>query len=107
MAHKSTIATSAPSPTLQDAFGDEGPADEGERRPDELHDFNFVTPGIGRQADDIGDRHRRGDREQGDDDQADGADEPDRRSESAQPTPVVPHVGDTRFRSQSRGELVD
>ena len=68
--HKSTIATQRAQPALEDAFGDERPPDEGKRRPDELHDFNFVTPRIGRQPDDIRDRHRGGDREQGDHDQA-------------------------------------
>src|SRR4051812_15613407 len=38
---------------LDKAFGNERPADIGERRPDELHDFNFVAPRQGGQADDI------------------------------------------------------
>ena len=96
-----------PRPALEDALGDERAPDEGERRAHELHDFNFVTPGIGGEADDVGHRQRRGDREQRDDDQADRAHESDRRAETAQPAPVVAHVGHARFRAQSRGELVD
>ena len=70
MAQSSTIATSAPTPPCRIALGDERPTDEGERRAHELHDFNFVTAGVGREPHDVGHRQRRGDSEQRDDDAA-------------------------------------
>ena len=90
-----------PDPALQDPFGDERPADEGERRPDELHDFNFVTARVGGQADDVGDGQAR-------------RQSPSRAtitrpivrrklhggSESAEPAPVVADVRDAGHRRQ-------
>ncbi len=62
--HRETIATSGPDPSLQDPLGHERTADERERRSHELHDFDFVAPGIGREPDDVGDGQGGGDAEE-------------------------------------------
>ena len=41
-------------PALEEPFGDERTADEGQRRSDELHDFDFVAAGVQPEADDGG-----------------------------------------------------
>ena len=92
---------------LQNALGDERSADERERRPDELHDFNFVTTGVSGEPHHVGDRQGRGDREQRHDDESDGADEPDGGTQTAQPAAVVADVGDAGLRPQAGGEIVD
>ena len=49
----------------------------GERRADELHDFNFVAARHAPSADHVGHRERAGDGDQQDDDEADAADHAD------------------------------
>ena len=85
-----------------------GPADIGDGRADELHDFNFVTARRRRQPDDVGDRQRAGERQKRHDHQS-------RRRESTrmtaakprQPTPVVADVGDAAHGGNGGDEIVD
>ena len=57
-------AQCAPDAALQESLGDERAADEGERRPDELHDFDLVAPRVQAEPDDRGHGHRGGQRHQ-------------------------------------------
>src|SRR4029079_7836506 len=74
-----------PEPPLDEPLCYERAADVRERRPHQLHDFNFVLPRQGRQPDDVGDREGAGHRHQQDDDEADAADDANGRGQPRDP----------------------
>ena len=55
--HRSASASSGAEPALQQPLGHERTADERQRRPDQLHDFDLVAAGVQSEPDDGGHGH--------------------------------------------------
>ena len=102
-----TSATSAPMPPCSTPSITNGPRTYACGAPTRLHDFHLVAAGVEREPDDVGDRQRGGHRQHRAEDQADAANDIDRRQQARQPLPVVAHIGDAGHLTQLRREAVD
>ena len=109
---RNTVARSAkrdggPDAALQHALHHERPANVALRRTDEVHDFDFVTPGVEGQPDHVGDGQRGGECEERAEKQTNSLEHGDRRLQAVQPLPVVANICHAGCRTKRRGQLID